>query len=337
MELYSGAAEPLAKPERARFGSFMNAEVEESRCPVSARAGRDEDEEKMQARDKDVYYRDGCPWLDRGEDLNPEEEDVHVPDHPDVDLSTMLTRAAASSCTVGLPVRYLPHSTLAVLYLLFIASWDTLKKFDPRGESDLQVMPSSTSFQRRWHAVWNKYLKIRKSSEHAMCNTCFRLQAVLNGTRETLEARRDAARMLREHLQKQYLDRQLYWSLRFAAQSYSDILVIIVDSMDKAKFAWPAWPFDRRPHDLDGVSRPRMSFTAVLAHGYCAGIFMAAETLNHGADHCLEVLCRTINYVYNICEVWKTFPATPRCAERQHGAATLRNHIFMIVRSNPHR
>ena len=73
-----------------------------------------------------------------------------------------------------------------------------------------------------------------------------------------LKSRYQAAAKLREHQRAQYLDRTLYWNLRFASQSFSDVLVIIVDSMDKAKFAWPSWPWERRPHDLADLRRPRM-------------------------------------------------------------------------------
>lgn len=40
--------------------------------------------------------------------------------------------------------------------------------------------------------------------------------------------------------------------------------------------------------------RPKMDFTAVLAHGYCAGIFMSNETVSHGSDFTIEALCRTV-------------------------------------------
>ena len=109
-----------------------------------------------------------------------------------------------------------------------------------------------------------------------------------------MQARKDAARDLRAHHRDQYLDRQIYWNLRLASQMYSDVLVLIIDAMDKAKFAWPAWPFDRRPKELEHLCRPKMDFTAVLAHGYMVDIFMSNETLSHGSDFAIEVLSSTI-------------------------------------------
>ncbi len=42
----------------------------------------------------------------------------------------------------------------------------------------------------------------------------------------------------------------------------------------------------------------RMNFTAVLAHGYGAGLFMSSETVTHGTDFCIDVICRTMQMVY---------------------------------------
>ena len=34
----------------------------------------------------------------------------------------------------------------------------------------------------------------------------------------------------------QYLDHTIYWNLRLASQMLGDVLVLIIDAMDKAKF-----------------------------------------------------------------------------------------------------
>ena len=83
---------------------------------------------------------------------------------------------------------------------------------------------------------------------------------------------------------------------------FCDVLVIIIDSMDKTKFAWPRFSFPRRPHDLGDIVRPRITFTIAMAHGYCIDMYAAPEELNHGSDAFLEVLCRTIDHVRRICQ-----------------------------------
>lgn len=60
--------------------------------------------------------------------------------------------------------------------------------------------------------------------------------------------------------------------------------------MDKSKFAWPRWEFDRVPKRLEGINRPRMVLTGALAHGYCATLHFADELVSHGSDAFCEVL-----------------------------------------------
>ena len=207
----------------------------------------------------------------------------------------------SSALVVGLRRGFQPHARLHDLAWLILAAWDTVRPNvqESRGpgteESDtppmMQTPPGWATFWRRWKQVWSSYLRFRKVSQHAQCQTCFELQQELHSRKNTLERRLQAARRLREHYRHQYLDRCIYWSLRLASQRSWDVLRIIIDSMDKSKFAWPRWPFDRVPERLDGMNRPRLVLTAALAHGYCATLHFADEAVSHGSDAFCEVLC----------------------------------------------
>ena len=243
------------------------------------------------------------PWLNKGDPLNGQEDDQYEPDRPIIDVAHMCT-LACDGAVVGLPVRFLQHSTLYALYWQFLAHWEALQsssRLEVKESGCQGSAPSFATFSRRWTSVWRFYLKFRKSSAHAQCNTCFKLQRVMFERGSTVTERLDAARHLREHIRVTYLDRQIYWNLRFASRGYSDVLVIIIDSMDKTKFAWPRFSFSRRPHDLGDLIRPRITFTIAMAHGYCIDMYAAPEELNHGSDAFLEVLCRTIDHVRRIC------------------------------------
>lgn len=277
MELYNSSGEPLAKQAK----------------------------EGHRGTDADIVLHDS-PWLDICDSLNPGEDQDWDPAPPDVSKLTMLTAAAAGGPVVGLRERYIQHTTVSILYWQFLATWDTLKGQVPehRGkgaEEKLGQPPCYNTFRARYKEVWRHYLKIRQPTEHAQCIFCFRMQRIIMDGSQSLEARREAAAAMQKHQRDQYTDRALYWNLRLASQVHGDVLVIIVDAMDKAKFAWPRWPWERKPKDLADLCRPRMDFTAVLAHGYCAGLFMSAETLSHGSDFCIDVLCRTIQHVQEIC------------------------------------
>ena len=295
MELYSSAAEPLPRPTWT--------------CVMGTRT------------DADVTYEDN-PWLDAN-DENLLSQDMGadlIPELPNVEQRTLLTLAAKSSeVVVGLPRRFLPHGRVHYLYWMFVAAWDVhsspespgvqaVAAWDDHESSEVpgvQVsadIPSYPTFWRRWDSVWKRYLRMRKTSEHAQCNTCHELHQRLELPGLSVADRLDVARALREHLRSQYLDRCVYWSLRFASATYSLILCIIIDSMDKTKFAWPRYPFSRKSHELDSFVRPKMVLTAAIAHGWCANVLLAQDNLNHGADAFCEVLCRTLEHVWRICK-----------------------------------
>ena len=75
-----------------------------------------------------------------------------------------------------------------------------------------------------------------------MCNTCFMLQEKIHTYGAPLADKSKASKDLMEHIKKTYLGRQIYWNLRWVSRCFGDVLVIIIDAMDKSKFAWPRWP-----------------------------------------------------------------------------------------------
>ena len=57
----------------------------------------------------------------------------------------------------------------------------------------------------------------------------------------------------------------------------SNILTIIIDSMDKKKTVWPKWAFDRPSKEIEKLgARPRVVITAALAHGYTTSWFFGS-------------------------------------------------------------
>ena len=139
--------------------------------------------------------------------------------------------------------------------------------------------------------VWSKYLCFRKTSQHSQCNTCWALQQDVHDGASPTHERMFAAQALRQHYRDAYLDRCIYWAMRYESRNQSDVLCIIIDSMDRSKFAWPRFPFGQRPKWLEGVIRPRFVVTAALAHGYCTCLFVADEKASSGQNHapCLEL------------------------------------------------
>ena len=86
--------------------------------------------------------------------------------------------------------------------------------------------------------------------------------------------------------------------------------MIIIDSMDRKKAVWPKFRFNRKPHEIESLKpRPRMTVTGGMAHGWCTGIFIAQETMSHGSNAYVEVLCQLLDKVVELCRVQgRSFP-----------------------------
>ena len=127
-----------------------------------------------------------------------------------------------------------------------------------------------------------------------MCHH-FRVKVHQRGTptAEKLEFARD----WHEHLRAQYHDRLLYWSLRWASRMMLDVLVIIIDSMDKVKTSFPKYCTGHQAAYVDGLAGPRLTLSTVLCHGWCTCIYSADEFLSQGGSAFCEILCRALDRV----------------------------------------
>ena len=195
------------------------------------------------------------------------------------------------------PVRHLPPGKPAYLFKQFEVWWEALGMWH-RNELSLsgkqRTVPLSakcpcwTTFYLAWDQKWSKFLKFRKVSQHKECSICFDYRTMLSSPKYGAQKKKEIARDLLEHLRSQYHDRLIYWSLRWASRAFQNVLCIIVDGMDKVKTAWPKWPGHRKPAYLEGLIRPRCVLSAVMAHGWFTGIYLAPEDLYHGAAYFCE-------------------------------------------------
>ena len=160
--------------------------------------------------------------------------------------------------------------------------------------------PSWATFYRRWRSVWRHVLRIRKSSQHAECSICFKFRQQLRNTRKSLDKKLEIAHEWRHHLYWQYCDRCVYWSLRWASRRRDDVLVLIIDALDRSKFMLPKYDFHRKSSILDNLLRPRVIITGGIAHGYCRHAFVTSEEHIKGGSSFLEMLTIMIEQVYKI-------------------------------------
>ena len=255
------------------------------------------------------------------EDSDDEQDELAgwSPDKPVVDL---IGDSLGDLDPDHLRVRELPLFSMSDLYWQFQAWFEAHRGADPEVEvetdsdagddgavhgprSDPKKMPSRKTFSKCWYGSWSKVLQLKFPSDHSCCQTCFELREKTYRTWAPLPQKLQWARMWRDHLRDQYMDRVLYWNLRFASREFdSTVLVIIIDSMDRKKAVWPKYDFTRKPHEIEALKpRPRMTITGGIAHGWCTCIFVAQETLTHGSNAYVEVLCQILDKVADMCKV----------------------------------
>ena len=85
--------------------------------------------------------------------------------------------------------------------------------FHSRCEITSTPSASIRTFRRIWKEKWSKCMRFRPRSHHAICKTCFELKRKIRSAK-TFFVQVDAQLRYYEHLNSQYLDRQVYWGLR---------------------------------------------------------------------------------------------------------------------------
>ena len=125
-----------------------------------------------------------------------------------------------------LVVRYLPPGRVVDLYSLYRSV--AVANGDP--------VASIAWFRKIWHSKWKKVLRFRRSSTHAMCETCHKLKSQIRHSKGMLEHIAASTELL-NHLRAQWADRGVYWRCRSLARDpTTSVLCLVVDGMDRQKF-----------------------------------------------------------------------------------------------------
>lgn len=125
---------------------------------------------------------------------------------------------------------------------------------------------SFAQFWRMWKSEFPN-MKFRAASSHALCAVCLRHKMLIKEMSNHLKARAAQRELYNTHLQKQYNDRCEYWRRRAASRLRTNEVLLIVDSMDQAKFTYPRNDVFRGK-DLAALPRPRAHITGVICHGH---------------------------------------------------------------------
>ena len=154
---------------------------------------------------------------------------------------------------------------------------------------------NKVSFVQFWR-VFRKdfpHLKFRQHSTHSMCSVCARHKLLIREMSHHLKARRKQHELYVQHLQHQYQDRCIYWQLRSLSRSRCGEILIIIDSMDQAKFSYPRGGI-YRTKDLASMQRPRSHISGILIHGYGVMFSVSGQDMPKDSNSMVELMSHAL-------------------------------------------
>ena len=134
-------------------------------------------------------------------------------------------------------------------------------------------------------------MKFRKVSSHTECTECIKHKSVIQSLSHHLVARRTQQELFYKHLDDQFRDRVVYWKSRSDSRSHAGSLTLIVDGMDQAKCSLPRNASLLKAKIFDGLQRPRLHLSAVIAHGHFIALFLTESDVPKDSNYCIETVC----------------------------------------------
>ena len=217
------------------------------------------------------------------------------------------TQISFQSDPQRLAMRELPHGSWSNVYLLYLSYCKT-QGLDPASRSTF------FGVSQQWRAC----LRFHKKSQHQVCETCSRLKSNIQNTKESHQRYvtdfvfggvlkdlidflmsklipslclgtnlldQDVQEHVRwcdallHHYTRTWQDRQIYYLARQRAKVHGDILVLIIDSYDRAKVTLPRYPFQRTPKK-PVYERVRRNLTAQRMESFSTLIFFQFNHLS---------------------------------------------------------
>lgn len=220
----------------------------------------------------------------------------------------------------GLHVRYLPPGRVSDLFQLYRAAMHAAKA----------PAAGAVTFRKAWK-LWHAALKFRRTSTHALCQTCHRLRSLVRHSK-TLQEHMTASAMLLEHMRSQWADRQVYWRMRDMSRAGS-CLCLITDGMDRSKFGLPIW--GRSPKGVaEHIKRPCLEVAATIVHGVGLFLWVADEDQTIGSEWVMEVTMRALEASFKRFQLQnKEWPAHLICQADNTCRESKNSHFMRLLMS----
>ena len=152
----------------------------------------------------------------------------------------------------------------------------------------------STAHPEVWMNDFQDRLRIRAESHHAKCSLCVKHRLIIRKLPRG-PGRLAQVQQYKNHLSRQYRDRQVYWSHRALSRTQSTSgapithLSMIVDGMDQQKHAYPKSQA-LQAKEFASWSRPRMQATTVICHGHAIVVALSPQNTKASGSRTMELI-----------------------------------------------
>ena len=251
---------------------------------ITARHSRPPSEIRMQIHKfiKQLYDRVAEPL--------PEDGDDDTEDTRDADPYAVTTLAVdvepPQASLVAMPdgKRYLPPGSIFELWRQFC---------------DMGWKCGYRAFREEFHTFG--LLKFRTKRQHSICATCVQYKLLIKMFSGDVLKRQQQTKLYHQHLDAQYADREIGRDLEAASETHRDVIVISIDAVDQAKFAWPRSPA-MKSKAFDSTARPRLHVTGLICHGRFRMIFVSDADAKSDSNMTCELLAFAISKLHS-CHV----------------------------------
>jgi hypothetical protein len=146
-----------------------------------------------------------------------------------------------------------------------------------------------------FHHVWKKQrpnLKLRKRMRFAQCSFCVNIQEdIKNNNNKTSKEKLE--KELKDHIQQQYSDRNIYALTKMKASKYrKSCLSIAIDGSDMSCYGLPY--FCTKTKETEKGFKIPIKLTGIIVHGWGYSIYTFPCNIPTGANLTIECIHRTI-------------------------------------------
>ena len=145
-------------------------------------------------------------------------------------------------------------------------------------------------------------LRVRAANHHAKCTVCIKHRLIVKQLGRG-PARTAQLGLYRDHLKRQYCDRQTYWAHRSESRHEAScgntsvkMVSMVIDGMDAAKHSYPKAECLQAKEFASWV-KPKMQNTTIICHGHAVLIGLSPQSTPGSSSRSIELISHMMSYL----------------------------------------